>query len=189
MKETINSIKSSYDLLNKDKLKILNTIKTGIIDEEFFNKIKDWIGGDRNTIKFGLIFNFNENYSDKVRDIYHNKCNILAPAIFIFFTENSLFGAYCPYYSTYDEKWINVSNAFLFSLNLNAKFPAQKSQNNYYRATCGFHFTDITFCFMKDRKGAFNKSGTYLNEYVLEGYNIGFYVKQFLVYKVNKFFI
>ena len=39
---------------------------------------------------------------------------------------------------------------------------------------------------MNDRKGTFSKSGTYLNEYVLEGYNNGFYVKQFLVYKVNK---
>ena len=186
MKETINSIKSSYDLLNKDKLKILNTIKTGIIDEEYFNKIKDWIGGDRNKIKFELIFNFNENFSDKVRDTYNNKCNISAPAIFIFFTENSLFGAYCPYYQTNGGSWINDSNAFLFSLNLNVKFPAQKSQDNYYRGSCGFHFKDITFCSMNDRKGTFSKSGTYLNKYVLEGYNNGFYVKQFLVYKVNK---
>ena len=186
MKETINSIKSSYDLLNKDKIIILKTMKTGIIDEECFNKIKDWIGGDRNKIKFELIFNFNENFSDKVRDIYHNKCNISAPAIFIFFTENSLFGAYCPYYATNYNRWINDSNAFLFSLNLNSTYRAKNSQSNYHRGTCGFHFNDITFCSMNDRKGTFSKSGIYLNEYVLEGNNNEFYVKQFLVYKVNK---
>lgn len=162
----------------------LNAIKTGIIDEECFNSIKEWIGADKNKTKFELIFNFNENYSDQVKTIYHNKCNISAPAIFIFFTEKSIFGAYCPLYSCNGSNWISDSNAFIFSLNLNKKYPAKMSGENYYRG-CGFHFKDIEFCGMKDRKGSFN-TRVYLDNYELDGDQKTFYVKQFLVYKVNK---
>lgn len=160
-------------------------INTGIIDEEYFNKIKEWIGVDKNKTKFELIFNFNDIYSDQVRNVYDKNCNISAPAIFIFFTEKSIFGAYCPLYSCSGGNWISDSNAFIFSLNLNKKYPAKKSGENYYRGTCGFHFNDITFCGMADRKGSFGTS-VYLNNYELEGNQTTFYVKQFLVYKVNK---
>ena len=177
MKESINWLKSKYEFKYM--------IKTGIIDEECFNTIKEWIGVDKNKTKFELIFNFNENYSDQVRNVYHNKCNISAPAIFIFFTGKSIFGAYCPLYSCNEGKWIGDSNAFIFSLNLNKKYPAKKSGDNYHRGTCGFHFNDITFCSMTDRKGSFNTS-VYLDYYELEGNQTTFYVKQFLVYKVNK---
>ena len=185
MKESINWLKSKYELLNKGKIMALNAIKTGIIDEECFNTIKEWIGVDKNKTKFELIFNFNENYSDQVKNVYHNKCNISASAIFIFFTEKSIFGAYCPLYSCNGSNWISDSNAFIFSLNLNKKYPAKNSGNNYFRGTCGFHFYDIEFCSMTDRKGSFNKS-VYLDYYELEGNQTTFYVKQFLVYKVNK---
>ena len=39
---------------------------------------------------------------------------------------------------------------------------------------------------MRDRKGSFDTTGTYLNSYELDGNNQYFYVKQFLVYKVYK---
>ena len=118
-------------------------------------------------------------------NIYNNLCNISAPAIFIFITEKSVFGAYCPnYYCNKNGNLINDSNAFLFSLNLNKKYPAKKNENNYYTGS-GFNFLDIKFTDMADRKGSFNTSGTYLNKYELDGYNIEFYVEQFIVYKVN----
>ena len=130
MKETINSFKSNFDLLFKNQLRITNIINSGI-EQKSFDKIKDWIGGDKNKIKFELIFNFNDNFSNEVRNIYHNKCNISAPAIFIFITEKSVFGAYCPnYYCNNNGRWINDSNAFLFSLNLNKKYPAKKNEGN-----------------------------------------------------------
>ena len=185
MKETINSMKIGFDLLTKDKIQILKMIKEGVIEEEYFDRIKEWIGGDKNKIKFELIFNFNDNYSDKVRDQYNSKCNISAPTIFIFFTQESIFGAYCPLYTTNGSSWISDSNAFLFSLNLNKKYSAKQSGDNYYRGCCGFHFNDITFCGMSDRKGQLT-ANVYLNNLELEGNSKEFYVKQFLVYKVNK---
>lgn len=157
MKEIIYSIKNINDLLFKDQIKMINIIETGIIDQEYFERIKEWIGGDKNKIKFELIINFNDNFSNKVRQVYDNNCNISAAAIFIFITKKSIFGAYCPYYSCNDGKWINDSNAFLFSLNLNKKYPAKKSGNNYFRGKCGFHFSDLTFCGMNDRQGNFEK--------------------------------
>ena len=185
MKETINSYLSNFDLLFKNQLKIINHLK--IIDQEWFDKIKDWIGGDKNKIKFELIFNFNDNFSNEVRNIYHSLCNISAPAIFIFITEKSVFGAYCPNYycKNNNSSWINDSNAFLFSLNLNKKYPAKVNRENYHTGICGFHFNDITFCGMTDRKGSFGTSGTYLNVYELDGNNTNFYVEQFIVYKVK----
>ena len=183
MKETINSMKVGYDLLVKDKVKDkLAIIK---MEEQYFDRIKEWIEGDKKKINFEIIFNFNDDYSGDVRQQYHNKCNIYSPAFFIFFTEKSIFGAYCPYYATnFSSDWIRDSNAFLFSLNLNKKYPAKSSGNNY-RIGCGFHFTDIEFCRMIDRKGTFYTI-EYLDNYVLEGNDKEFYVKQFLVYIVKE---
>ena len=77
------------------------------------------------------------------------------------------------------------SNAFLFSLNLNKKYPAIKSDNNYHTGTCRFHFHDITFCDLNQRKGTFG-TGIYLNKLELEGNSDSFFVEQFLVYRVIK---
>ncbi len=180
MKESIKSIKKNSD-------NIMNYIKNkeGILDEKYFDKIKEWIGGDKDKIKFQLIFNLN-NIRTGQNEAYNNACNINAPAIFIFITENnSIFGAYCPRYNCSDGNWISDTNAFIFSLNLNKKYPAKKSGDNYHRGTCGFHFTDITFCNLTSRKGSFGKS-IYLDNYELEGNNNSFYVRNFLVYKVIK---
>lgn len=180
MKETIKSIKNNSD-------NIMNYIKNkeGILDEKYFDKIKEWIGGDKDKIKFQLIFNLNNIRTDQ-NGVYNNNCNINAPAIFIFITDkNSIFGAYCPSYNCNGSQWISDTNAFIFSLNLNKKYPAKKSGNNYYRGTCGFHFTDITFCNLTSRKVTLNNS-IYLDNLELEGNNNSCYVLNFLVYRVIK---
>ena len=194
IKEVLKSMKNSYDILVNENKEIKQSLFEFSswqgyykLDEKYFDRIKDWIGGDKNKIKFELIFNINEGNLTNKRDAYHSKCNIKAPAIFIFITSKmSIFGAYCPNYHTSDGKWVADSNAFLFSLNLNKKYPALKSGNNYHTGTCGFHFNDIEFCSINDRKGTFGKTGVYMNNYELEGNENSFTVEQFLVYRVIK---
>ena len=114
-------------------------------------------------------------------------CNVSAPVIFIFICQNNLvFGSYCPYYNTNEGKWINDSNAFLFSLNLDKKYPSKKAFENYYRGSCGFHFKDIEYCSFNSRKGKFYKTGVYLDKLELDGNNQYFYINHFLVYKIEK---
>jgi len=114
-------------------------------------------------------------------------CNVSAPVIFIFICQNNLvFWSYCPYYNTNEGKWINDSNAFLFSLNLDKKYPSKKAFENYYRGSCGFHFKDIEYCSFNSRKGKFYKTGVYLDKLELDGNNQYFYINHFLVYKIEK---
>ena len=163
MKEKISNLENQISLLN---------LNLGFLPKHYFDKIKEWIGGDKNKIGFNLIFKLSE--VDKDYNRFHQSVNLGCPQIFIFITENlSIFGSYCPNYranSSYD--WQNDSNAFLFSLNLDKKYPAKKAQSNYYTGVCGYHFQDITYCSFSSRKGTFDTSGTYLDKYELEGNNI-----------------
>ena len=153
------------------------------LDDKYFDIIREWIGGNKGKINFALIFNINANILDK-NSFYNGICNIKAPAIFIFITsKNSIFGAYCPNYHTSNAIWVADSKGFLFSLNLNKKYPAIKSESNYHTGTCRFHFHDIEYCNLNERKGSFS-TGVYLNNYELEGNNNSFIVNEFLVYRV-----
>jgi len=178
IKEKICNLEKQISLLN---------FNFGNLPEHYFDKIKEWIGGDKNKIGFNLIFKLSEG--DKDRNRYNQSVNLGCPQIFIFITENlSIFGSYSPNYradSNYNN-WVNDSNAFLFSINLDKKYPAKKAQSNYHTGTCGFHFQDITYCDFSSRQGSFAKSGTYLDKYELEGNSTCFYIKHFLVYKVEK---
>jgi hypothetical protein len=104
--------------------------------------IKNWIGGDTNKITFSLLYKL----SDGNRNKFNTCCNVSAPVVFIFFTsKNSIFGAYCPHFNTFESQWKNDSNAFIFSINLNKKYPAKKANENYHRGQCGIHFQDLIF--------------------------------------------
>ena len=192
IKEEVKAIKNNYEILREIKQRLFNFSSfQGYyqLDEKYFDRIRDWIGGDKkNIINFELIFNINSNLSDKTAS-YNSNCNINAPAIFIFITsKKSIFGAYCPNYHTSNNVWVSNSNAFLFSLNLNKKYPAINSKENYYHTgTCGFHFNDITFCNNNfiNRKGSFS-TGKYMNNLELEGNDNSFIVEQFSVYRVIK---
>ena len=165
----------------ENQIKILN-LNFGFLPDYYFDKIKNWIGGDKEKIGFSLIFKLKEEEKDYNR--FHQSVNTGGSLIFIFITENmSIFGSYCPLFNTSEGKWINDSNAFLFSLNLDKKYPAKKSDSNYYRGVCGYHFQDIDYCDFSSKKGSFAKSGTYLDKYELEGNNSYFYIKHFLVYQ------
>ena len=167
----------------ENQLKLLN-LNFGFLPNYYFDKIKEWIGGDKDKIGFNLIFKLNDNHKDYTR--FHKCVNLSCPQIFIFITENlSIFGSYCPNYYTSANSWINDSNAFLFSLNLDKKYPSKKAKENYYSGTCGYHFKDIEFCSFGPRKGTFCNSGIYLDKYELEGDKNYFYIKHFLVYKVE----
>ena len=175
MKEKICNLEKQINILN---------LNLGFIPYYYFDKIKEWIGGDKEKIEFNLIFRLKEDEKDYNR--FHELCNVSAPVIFIFVTEKmNIFGSYCPYFST-SGSWINDSNAFLFSLNLDKKYPAKKAYQNYHRGTCGYHFQDITYCGFNDKKGNFNTSGTYIDKYELDGNSNYFYIRQFLVYKIDK---
>jgi len=176
MKEKICNLEKQLSMLN---------INFGILPEYYFDRIKEWIGGDKDKIGFNLIFKLWEMENDYNR--FHQTINLSCPMIFIFITQNnSIFGSYCPNYNTSEGKWIADSNAFLFSINLNKKYPAKKADNNYHRGTCGYHFSDITYCSFSSKKGSFGTSGIYLDKYELEGNNSNFYIKHFMVYKVEK---
>ena len=176
MKEKICNLENQLSLLN---------LNFGFLPNHYFDKIKEWIGGDKNKIRFSLIFKLKEEERDYNR--YHQCVNLGCPQIFIFITENfSIFGSYCPNYranSSYS--WQNDSNAFLFSLNLDKKYPALKNQNNYHTGVCGYHFQDMTFCSFSSKKGSFATSGTYLDKLEIEGNEPYFFIKHFLVYRVE----
>ena len=114
-------------------------------------------------------------------------CNISDPALFIFITQkNSIFGSFCSCYTTLDLEWKSDPNAFIFSLNLNKKYPRINTKMNYQNGYCGYNFHDIEFdnIYFNQRAGLF-KTGYYLNNYELEGKNDKFTVGEFLVFKVN----
>ena len=193
-KELKDLINNKFDILIKEnkelkekinKMEKILTENFFTIDENCFEKIKEWIGGDKNKINFNLIFKL-EVY-DKDNKRFHETCYVNAPVIFIFITKNnSIFGAYCPLFNTTEEKWINDANAFIFSINLNKKYPSLQPKNNYFRGACGFHFNDINYCSFSTRKGSFGKNGIYLNKYELEGNNNEFNIKHFLVYRIDE---
>ena len=175
MKEKICNIEKQLSMIN---------INLGFLPEHYFDRIKEWIGGDKDKIGFNLIFKLGEMENDNKR--YTQCTNLSCPMIFIFITQNnSIFGSYCPNYNTSGSSWIADSNAFLFSLNLNKKYAAKQAKDNYYLG-CGYHFTDIEYCSFSTKQGNFGKSGIYLDNYELEGNNSKFYIKQFMVYKVEK---
>ena len=177
LKERIYNLEKQMSILN---------MNFGILPEYYFNRIKEWICGDKNKIRFNLIFKLEEHENNL--DRYHKNVNLNCSQIFIFITGNSsIFGSFCPKYSitSLNPYWVDDQNAFLFSLNLDKKYPAKKADKNYFIAKCGYHFRDITFCHYDGRKGTFAKSGTYLDKYELEGNNNEFFVKHFLVYKVE----
>ena len=177
LKERIYNLEKQMSILN---------MNFGILPEYYFNRIKEWICGDINKIRFNLIFKLAEHENNL--DRYHKNVNLNCSQIFIFITGNSsIFGSFCPKYSitSLNPFWVDDQNAFLFSLNLDKKYPAKKADKNYFIAKCGYHFRDITFCHYDGRKGTFAKSGTYLDKYELEGNNNEFFVKHFLVYKVE----
>ena len=193
-KELKDLINNKFDILIKEnkelkekinKMEKILTENFFTIDENCFEKIKEWIGGDKNKINFNLIFKLEVYDKDSKR--FHETCNVNAPVIFIFITNNnSIFGAYCPLFNTTENNWINDANAFIFSINLNKKYPSMQSNRNYYRGSCGFHFNDITYCDISTRKGSFAKNGIYLNQYELEGNSNEFYIRHFYVYKIDK---
>jgi len=172
-------------IYNLEKQMSILNINFGILPEYYFNRIKEWIGGDKNKIIFNLIYRLSER--EKNYDRYHENVNMKGPKIFIFITENlSVFGSYgTNYYSDTKKFWAADSNAFIFSLNLDKKYPAKKAVDNYFIGKYGYFFNDITFCSFDERIGKFDKSGTYLDKYELEGNNNKFLVKHFLVYKVE----
>ena len=124
----IKDNKEKFDLLIKEnkemktKINYLeNLLNTNlcILTDASFEKIKDFIGGDKNRINLSLIYELNEDHDTQ---IFNKQCNVNSAVVFLFFTgKNSIFGAYCPKFNTSENQWINDSNAFIFSLNLNKK--------------------------------------------------------------------
>ena len=91
--------------------------------------------------------------------------NLNYPQIFIFITENlSIFGSYCSNYKI-SGGWVTAQNSFLFSINLNKKYPAKITKNNYCAKDDVYDFRDIKFYNLYARKGEFDKTGTYLDKY------------------------
>ena len=95
----------------------------------------------------------------------------------------SIFCSYSPNYKTRGG-WIKDPNAFLFSLNLNKKYPAKTVIKNYYAANY-YNFNDIKIISFEQKLGELDKTGNYLDDYELEGNSKYFQVKHFMVYKVE----
>ena len=161
---------------------ILN-LNLGILPEHYFDRIKEWIGGDKEKIKFTMTFKLLTNSGNYNR--YREAIKINYPQIFIFITENmSVFGSYCSNYKT-SGGWIKDPNAFLFSLNLNKKYPAKIAKKNYHCSYGEYNFNELKLHLLENRVGEFDKTGTYLDNYELEGNSKYFQVKHFMVYKVE----
>ena len=73
-------------------LEYLLNLNFGITPEYYFDRIREWIGGDKDKIQFTLIFKLFEKKERAVR--YNNAVNLSCPEIFIIITENlSIFGS------------------------------------------------------------------------------------------------
>ena len=183
MKKAINSIKNNQAIIiNK-----INYFKGYYeFDEKYLDIIKKWIDPlIKYKITFDLIYSYNTYGFDRYKSFERN-CNIRGPALFIFITQkNSIFGSFCSCYTTLDLEWKSDPNAFIFSLNLNKKYPRLNTKN-YQNGGNGYNFHDIEFeqIYFLKRFGLF-KTGYYLNNYELEGKNDKFTVGEFLVFKVN----
>ena len=77
LKEKICNLEKQISILN---------INFGILPENYFSRIKEWIGGDKNKIRFNLIFKLAESEHDLER--YHKNVNLNCSQIFIFITDN-----------------------------------------------------------------------------------------------------
>ena len=183
LKENKELLKENKEMKQKiNYLEYMLNLNFGIIPEYYFDRIKEWIGGDKEKIKFTLIFKLGER--EEYGGRYNQSLNLSCPQIFIFITENwSIFGSYCPNYKS-SGGWIADPNAFLFSLNLNKKYPAKIAKKNYH-CMSGYDFRDIKYNNLNYRLGEFDKTGTYLDNYELEGNSRYFQVKHFMVYKVE----
>ena len=156
------------------------------LGDDFFKKIRYYISGDsdniRYDIKFNLIFkleSFEENWNR-----YSSSCDINAPALFVIVTsQNSIFGAYASYFNTH-EGMATDPNSFIFSINLNKKYMPINSKNHYKRDKFGLDFRDITFIDLKYRIGMLY-TGNYLKDFELEGKKKKFSVRHFIVYQVD----
>ena len=190
-KRMINLEKENKELLKENKEmkeRIYNierqmNINVGILPDYYFDRIKEWIGGDKEKIQFNLIFKLVGDNNNNKR--FGPTVNLNCPEIFIYITENlSIFGSYCPNYKT-SGSWIKDPNTFLFSLNLNKKYPSKIAKKNYLCLGQAYDFCDIKYYQIDNRLGEFDKTGTYLDNYELEGNSKYFQVKHFMVYKVD----
>ena len=146
--------------------------------------IKNWIDSSgKYKITFNLAYSHNiYSFSKYKSDISDSHIN--GPAVFIFITEKkSIFGSYGSKFVANAHNWVSDQNAFLFSLNLNKKYPAKKAKNNYKNGYYGYNFHDIELDFFQ-RKGKF-KIGLYLDNYELEGNSDSFKFEHFLVFEVK----
>ena len=139
-------------------------------------------------IKFECIYQFLDYETN--RDRFTQKCDVNCPIVIIIITKkNSIFGAYASNFSTESGggNWVGDKNAFIFSLNLNKKYPVLNINDteHCHKGTCGIHFNDFTVCSIYDRKGRLNAS-KYLTKLELEGNESNFEVEHIIVYKVIK---
>ena len=187
MKNMIKKLEEKVDLLSNENNELKCQI--GIISPDDLDKIKKWIDPQNyQKIKFECIYKF--SYCETNRDTFNKKCNVNGPVVIIIITKKkNIFGAYASNFATSSggNNWVGDKNAFIFSLNLNKKYPPKNINDtvHYYKGTCGIHFGDITVCQISDRKGSFGTS-YYLDKYELEGDSSNFDVEHILVYKVIK---
>ena len=187
MKNMIKKLEEKVDLLSNENNEL--KFQIGIISSDDLDTIKKWIDPQNyEKIKFECIYKFLD--SEINRDIFNKKCDVNAPVVIIIITKkNNIFGGYASNFATSSggNQWVGDKNAFIFSLNLNKKYPPKNinDTNHYYKGTCGIHFGDITVCDIYDRKGSFDTS-YYLDKYELEGDSSNFDVEHILVYKVIK---
>ena len=180
LEEKVNLLSNENDLLK---------LHLGIISSDNLDKIKKWIDPQNyQNIKLECIYQFLDCETN--RDIFNKKCNVNGPVVILIISKKqSIFGAYASNYATTSggEKWVGDKNSFIFSLNLNKKYPPINinATEHYYKGTCGIHFYDLTICKIYDRKGQFS-TGRYLNQYELEGNASNFEVEHIFVYKVIK---
>ena len=177
-----NQLKAKINLLEN----ILINNNMFYLGDDTFKKIKYFISGDSDNIRYNIKFNliyklepFEQNWYR-----YSSACDINAPALFIFVTtQNSIFGAYASYFNTH-ESWAKDPNAFIFSINLNKKYMPMKSKDHYKREKYGFNFKDITFNDLNYNVGLFY-TGHYLKDFEIEGKKKQFNIRHFLVYQVD----
>ena len=119
----IEQLEEKIVILSKEN-NILRT-QLGIINSSDLDKIKQQIDPQNyQKIKFECIYQFLDSETNSNR--FTQKCDVNCPIVIIIISKkNSIFGAYASNFSTKSGggNWVGDKNAFIFSLNLNKKYP------------------------------------------------------------------
>lgn len=186
LKNEFNSLEVEIEKLNKLKL------SDSIVLEEEKQQVAKWIAPNKK-VSFELLYKASSFQGDSAAS-FHYYCNNKGPTVtFITTTKGNRFGAFTSQSWTNSQNYKSDSNAFIFSLDFNEKYPSKEGINaifdySGYGPTFGSgHNIHIADECLSNRKSFSNSSDNYNdtgNLKRLTGGQYYFGVEDYEVYQV-----